>query len=152
MLPPDSGAKIVLKPNLTRNMSALTGNTTDLRILSGIITFLKDKGYSNITIGEGTNSGFYRNRIGVIARLKVDALAFDETTCDQCGVCRDVCPLGRDLPRDPKKHDDRCIKCLYCYSVCPKQAVRFTGAFGFFEEQLNQNDSRIRKLYEKKNQ
>jgi len=387
VFPPDRKARILLKPNLNSNMSALTGNTTDLRLLSAVIAFLKDKGYSDITIGEGTNSGFYRNRIGVIARLKVDALAryygvqvkdlnyaepydipfdkavtasvardcvdaalfinlpklkthfengmsvclknlmgclvgqenkkkthenlpenilrindavkpdlhivdglvsmeglgptrgtpvrtdvlivgtdpyyidlvcarlagfdyrrvrtlalaekkglltehhlaacaqldstryekafkppkagplatfihspkrqkfflrirntrffsylaathwfghllfktglrqdvflkeemscsglvLDETACDQCGVCADVCPLGRELPRDLKKPDDRCIKCLYCYSVCPKQAVRFTGSPGFFEEQLNQYDTLIRKLYETKN-
>ena len=386
VFPPDSGANILLKPNLNSNMSALTGNTTDLRILSGIIAYLKDKGYSNITIGEGTNSGFYRNRIGVIARLKVDALAryygvqvkdlnyaepfdilfdkgvkasvamdcvdaalfinvpklkthfengmsvclknlmgclvgqenkkkthdnlpenilrindgikphlhivdglvsmeglgptrgtplrtdviivgtdpcyidlvcarfsgfdyrhvrtlalaekkglltekhfaalsaldikrcaktfkppkagplatfihspkrqkfflrirntrfftyfaatdwfghllfktglrqdvflqeemscsglsLDEAKCDQCGVCRDVCPLGRGLPRDLKNPDDRCIKCLYCYSVCPKEAIGFDGEFGFFKEQIRQYDSLIRELYSKK--
>jgi uncharacterized protein (DUF362 family)/ferredoxin len=56
-------------------MNALTGNTTDLRLLSALISFLKQKGYTNILIGEGTNSGFYRNKIGVISRLHVDKLA-----------------------------------------------------------------------------
>jgi uncharacterized protein (DUF362 family)/ferredoxin len=36
---------------------------------------LKERGYRNIVIGEGTNSGFYRNKIGVISRLMVDRLA-----------------------------------------------------------------------------
>lgn len=75
MLPESKGASILLKPNLNANMNALTGNTTDLRILSALIQFLKQEGYRNIVIGEGTNSGFYRNRIGVISRLKVDELA-----------------------------------------------------------------------------
>ena len=75
VFPPSRDAKILLKPNLNSNMNALTGNTTDLRILSALIQILKEKGYRSIVIGEGTNSGFYRNKIGVISRLKVDKLA-----------------------------------------------------------------------------
>ena len=75
IFPCEKDALILLKPNLNANMNALTGNTTDLRILSGLIVFLKDEGYTNIMIGEGTNSGFYRNNISVISRLKIDSLA-----------------------------------------------------------------------------
>jgi uncharacterized protein (DUF362 family)/ferredoxin len=75
ILPSSRKASILIKPNLNSNMNALTGNTTDLRILSAIVRYLKRQGYSNITIGEGTNSGFYRSRISVISRLRVDALA-----------------------------------------------------------------------------
>jgi uncharacterized protein (DUF362 family)/ferredoxin len=74
LLPADKSARILLKPNLNANMNALTGNTTDLRILAAVVEWLKDSGHANITIGEGTNSGYYRNRISVISRLKVDAL------------------------------------------------------------------------------
>ncbi len=75
LLPRAKNDLILLKPNLNSNMNSLTGNTTDLRILSSIILFLKDEGYTNIMIGEGTNSGFYRNNISVISRLGVDKLA-----------------------------------------------------------------------------
>ena len=68
-------SEILLKPNLNSNMNALTGNTTDLRVLAGVLEFLKYKGYRNVVIGEGTNSGYYRNNISVISRLKVDELA-----------------------------------------------------------------------------
>jgi uncharacterized protein (DUF362 family)/ferredoxin len=67
--------KLLIKPNLNASMNALTGNTTDLRLLSSVIVSLKDRGYRHITIGEGTNSGYYRNKISVITRLRVDALA-----------------------------------------------------------------------------
>ena len=383
LLPESKDAKILLKPNLNSNMNALTGNTTDLRILSALIQFLKVRGYKNILIGEGTNSGFYRNRIGVIARLQVDKLAdyhgvkvkdlnyalsyeidfdgqikaqvakecveadlfinlpklkthfeagmsvclknlmgcligqeskkkthqnlaenilrinqnikphlhivdaliamqglgptrgtpirldtlvvgtdpylidlvcarlaefdykkiltldlaekkgllnashhhfvdsldlrqmqrpfappkagplaafvhspkrqkyflkirnmklfnylastrwfghllfltglrqdvflqnemscnglfLEEEQCNQCGICHDVCPLGLDLPEDIKKTDNGCIHCLYCYSICPEQAIHFKGELGFFKEQLRQYDNLIRNLY-----
>ncbi len=75
LLPRAKNDLILLKPNLNSNMNSLTGNTTDLRVLSSVILFLKDEGHTNIMIGEGTNSGFYRNNISVISRLGVDRLA-----------------------------------------------------------------------------
>lgn len=73
-LPVSMDARIVLKPNLNANMNALTGNTTDLRLLASVIEFLKERGYRDITVCEGTNSGYYRSNISVISRLKVDEL------------------------------------------------------------------------------
>ncbi len=73
--PKDTESRILVKPNLNANMNALTGNTTDLRLLAALIEYLKARGYRNITIGEGTNSGYYRAKIGVIERLMVDRLA-----------------------------------------------------------------------------
>ncbi|MBF0344812.1 MAG: DUF362 domain-containing protein [Nitrospirae bacterium] len=75
LLPVDLNTKVIVKPNLNSYMNALTGNTTDLRLMAAVIEFLKDMGYSDITIAEGTNSGFYRNNISVINRLTVDKLA-----------------------------------------------------------------------------
>src|ERR1039458_4596174 len=75
VFPENRAARIVLKPNFNSNFNALTGNTTDLRLLAGVIEFLQAKGYSDITIGEGTNSGFVREGISVIHRLRADRLA-----------------------------------------------------------------------------
>lgn len=75
VLPASKSAKIFIKPNMNSNMNALTGNTTDLRLVAALVIFLKDKGYKDITIGEGTNSGFYRSGISVITRLSFDSLA-----------------------------------------------------------------------------
>ncbi|MEL7640095.1 MAG: DUF362 domain-containing protein [Solidesulfovibrio sp.] len=75
VFPADKAAPILVKPNLNANMNALTGNTTDLRLLAALLGFLRDAGHRDVTVGEGTNSGYYRNGIGVIGRLRVDALA-----------------------------------------------------------------------------
>src|SRR3972149_10322401 len=75
LFPASKTANIFLKPNLNSNMNALTGNTTDLRVIAAVIEFLMGNGYKNITIGDGTNSGFYRNDISVISRLVIDKLA-----------------------------------------------------------------------------
>lgn len=74
-LPADTSARIFIKPNLNSNFNALTGNTTDLRLIAASIISLKSLGYSNITLGDGTSSGFYREGISVIERLGVDRLA-----------------------------------------------------------------------------
>ena len=75
LLPAANDARILIKPNHNSNMNALTGNTTDLRVLAGILRALKNRGYSNIAIGEGTSSGFYNNKINVISRLRTAELA-----------------------------------------------------------------------------
>lgn len=75
LLPENRSAKILLKPNFNSNFNALTGNTTDFRLLAGVIQFLHAKGYIDITIAEGTNSGFVREGISVIRRLRADRLA-----------------------------------------------------------------------------
>lgn len=75
LLPAGKDARILIKPNLNSNMNALTGNTTDLRLVAAVVEFLKKRGYKDISIGEGTNSGFYRNKISVISRLMIDGLA-----------------------------------------------------------------------------
>ncbi|GAB7081714.1 DUF362 domain-containing protein [Megalodesulfovibrio paquesii] len=75
VLPADRAAPVVLKPNANAAMNALTGNTTDLRLLAALLGWLRDQGYTNLTVAEGTNSGFYRNKIGVATRLRMDALA-----------------------------------------------------------------------------
>lgn len=71
LLPVSKQAKILIKLNLNSNMNSLTGNTTDLRIVAAVLSELKNRGYGNIVIGEGTSSGFYRNKINVAQRLKV---------------------------------------------------------------------------------
>ncbi|MBN2372460.1 DUF362 domain-containing protein [bacterium] len=75
LFPSDKKVSILIKPNLNSNMNSLTGNTTDLRLLAVVIEYLKDRNYANITVGEGTNSGFFRAGVNVIRRLRVDELA-----------------------------------------------------------------------------
>jgi uncharacterized protein (DUF362 family)/NAD-dependent dihydropyrimidine dehydrogenase PreA subunit len=74
-LPSKKSSTILLKPNFNSDMIGLTGNTTDLRIVATVIRFLKRTGYRNITIGDGTSSGFLNAGINVMARLGVHQLA-----------------------------------------------------------------------------
>lgn len=60
---------IVIKPNIHKDMNALMGNTTDLRILAGLIESLHRRGYYNIVVAEGSNCGIYRFGINAYKRL-----------------------------------------------------------------------------------
>jgi uncharacterized protein (DUF362 family) len=48
--------RILVKPNYIDASHPSTGNTTDAGVLEGTVKYLKEKGFSNIAIGEG--SGF----------------------------------------------------------------------------------------------
>jgi uncharacterized protein (DUF362 family)/ferredoxin len=74
VLPQQTSAAIVLKPNFNSNMNALTGNTTDLRVIAAVVEFLQSCGYSDITVCDGPSSGFARARVSVMHRLKIDRL------------------------------------------------------------------------------
>ena len=84
ILPKSKDALILLKPNLNNDMSALTGGTTDLRILVAVIKSLQERGYNNILIGDGPNTGAFHSKINVFSRLKITDLAkkFDVKTID----------------------------------------------------------------------
>lgn len=48
------GDRILVKPNYIDASHPLTGNTTDARVIEGTVKFLKQKGFTNIVIGEGS--------------------------------------------------------------------------------------------------
>lgn len=74
-MPANKNARILLKPNLNSNLDALTGNTTDLRLIASLVDYFHNRGYNNIVIGDGSNSGFDRDEVDVIRRLRLDCLA-----------------------------------------------------------------------------
>ncbi len=75
LFPQSKDALILVKPNLNNDMNALMGNSTDLRILSTVIEWVKEEGYENIVIADGSNVGVDRRNIDVCNRLRIDHLA-----------------------------------------------------------------------------
>jgi uncharacterized protein (DUF362 family)/ferredoxin len=72
--PAHHGALLLLKPNLNNDLSALTGNSTDLRLLAAAIEALQQHGHANIVVADGPNVGVYRKGLDVFERLGVRAL------------------------------------------------------------------------------
>ena len=74
-LPDDRHARIVLKPNLNNDLTALSGNSTDLRVLASLCEAFVERGYLDLTIADGSNVGVARRAIDVFRRLRIDRIA-----------------------------------------------------------------------------
>ena len=74
-LPADRATRVVIKPNLNNDLPALTGNSVDLRVLAGLFGSLRDRGYTNLILADGSNVGVERRQINSFRRLRVDRLA-----------------------------------------------------------------------------
>jgi uncharacterized protein (DUF362 family)/Pyruvate/2-oxoacid:ferredoxin oxidoreductase delta subunit len=83
---PSKSEKILIKPNFGCHKTALTGATTDLRVLTALIQMLQSQGYSNIVVGDGGMAGYLK--INILDYLGVPAL------CKNYGV--PVLDLNRD--------------------------------------------------------
>ncbi len=52
----------------------------------------------------------------------------DESKCDGCGSCVDVCPADPVVfeivdKKSKVKHPDDCLECGSCVDECPKNAI-----------------------------
>jgi len=83
---PDKQEKILIKPNFGCHKTAITGATTDLRMLVALIQKLQSDGYSNIVVGDGGMAGYLK--IDILDYLGVPAL------CKKYGV--PVLDLNKD--------------------------------------------------------
>lgn len=97
-LPADRDARIVVKPNLNNDLVALTGNCVDLRVLEGLFAALKRRGYTDVTVADGSNVGVARRDIDTFKRLRVAPLAARH------GV--KVVDLNRDEGREVVLHEN----------------------------------------------
>ena len=73
--------------------------------------------------------GYYqpRDRKGnPVNILKVKPLTRD--SCDHCGLCVQVCPMGSIDPVDVRSYTGICIKCGACVKKCPKGAKYYEDA------------------------
>jgi uncharacterized protein (DUF362 family)/NAD-dependent dihydropyrimidine dehydrogenase PreA subunit len=69
---PEKNEKILIKPNLGCYKNAMTGATTDFRVVSSLIELLQSNGYENILVGDGPMYGFEKFKI--LDRLGVPKL------------------------------------------------------------------------------
>lgn len=75
ILPRKKDAKILVKPNLNNDLNALTGNSTDLRVIISVLRALKKRKYSNVTLADGPNCGVNHIGIDVFSRLSLRQVA-----------------------------------------------------------------------------
>lgn len=50
----------------------------------------------------------------------------DESLCDTCGQCEDVCPVSAiQVGSEVKMDENKCILCSACIKQCPQKAIQF---------------------------
>lgn len=67
------------------------------------------------------------NPRAITSACKEDRRFFQTDSCDGCGVCQTVCPVG-NIALDKKGHPSwlgRCTGCLSCFHWCPTQAIQY---------------------------
>lgn len=81
------------------------------------------------------------------AKVTQDVYALDDDSlrlasrnaqvCGDCRRCEDFCPTGLKVEEIGVKLDlPDCVQCLYCWWVCPKQALTLIGEVGSMERQI----------------
>jgi uncharacterized protein (DUF362 family) len=75
ILPKNKTSKILIKANFNNDLNALTGNSTDLRIIVSVLESLQKRGYKDITLADGPNCGVNHIGIDVFSRLCLDKIA-----------------------------------------------------------------------------
>ncbi len=63
---------ILIKPNFINSSPPSTGITTDARVVDGVITFLKARGFDEIVVGEGSG---YADTLHAFSVAGIDAVA-----------------------------------------------------------------------------
>lgn len=62
--------------------------------------------------------------LGWFAKLGVLDVNGGDTTCGNCRICRSSCRMGA-IDEDRRIDPERCILCMDCFAVCPRQIITF---------------------------
>lgn len=74
---------------------------------------------------------------------KIKNISIDKSKCNLCKKC-EICPQNL---KPYKLISNECIKCLYCYMICPQNAIKVDGELGFFKSVLNRYLKHFKKLF-----
>ena len=74
---------------------------------------------------------------------KINRIYLNEKACNKCGICIEYCPL--DINVLLKFDTTQCVRCLYCYFVCPTGAIQIVGEIGHLSYQIQKYRQIIRK-------
>ena len=82
--------------------------------------------FSPVRVSGKTDNGYYQpkdNKGGKIDIRKVKPIT--KESCNNCGLCAEICPMGAVNPDDPSEITGICIKCGACIKRCPVAAKDF---------------------------
>ncbi len=77
----------------------------------------------------------------------VTGLSRNAGECGECRRCEDFCPTHLTTEEIGVKTDEEdCIMCLYCWWVCPKEAIQLSGELNHLERQVERYKSIIERI------
>jgi ferredoxin len=82
----------------------------------------------------------------IISQERNIKLKFHKEKCIMCGKCGYYCPQMLELPEALERKESDCINCLYCYAVCPADAIEAEGRFGYYSEQIRRYGKLIKEI------
>lgn len=91
----------------------------------GLVTAMswsKGRSYCNTICPLGTG-------LGLISKISLFHIAFDESACNSCGVCAKQCKSECIDSRNKKVDDSRCVSCFNCLSSCKRDGIKFEYRF-----------------------
>ncbi len=104
-------------------------------VLIGLLSLTKGRLYCNMLCPVGTF-------LGLISKLSLFRIKFDESKCSRCGRCSIVCKsscinfLNHDIDVS------RCVNCFNCIYTCPEKAISYGLISQKEEEQAVDNSKR----------
>lgn len=106
-------------------------------LLVGILSFSKGRLYCNMICPVGT---FF----GLISKISILRIRFDETGCTRCGRCAMRC---KSSCIDFLNHNidiTRCVECFNCISICQDKAISY--GFVKIKKKVHETDESKRKV------
>jgi ferredoxin len=107
-------------------------------ILIGTLSFVKGRLYCNMICPVGT-------LLGLISKVSIFRVKFDEEKCTRCGRCAIVC---KSSCIDFLKQDidySRCVDCFNCIRICPDKALSY-GLVRIGGQKVHETDKTRRKV------
>lgn len=97
--------------------------------LDDIVNIIKNQEEHVIEAGSFLSSFFLSKVLHSISMpnfAKMDKSFWSDNNCNQCGICKSVCPAGNIEFKDGKPvWNHKCEQCLACIQWCPKQAIQY---------------------------
>jgi ferredoxin len=87
-------------------------------LLVGILSLTKGRLYCNMICPVGT-------LLGLISKVSVLRIKFDETACTRCGRCAMRCKSSCIDFLNHHIDETRCVECFNCVSICQDKAISY---------------------------
>jgi ferredoxin len=68
--------------------------------------------------------------LGLISKLSLYKIKFDEKACTSCGACERVCKSECIESNEHELDFSRCVSCFNCFKACPAGGFKYEYSFG----------------------